>query len=218
MKKIIVIILCLMLASCPALAASPSTDEIQKPAGVDFKDYNIEDYTIQVPDNWTFDIYENNGIEYHRFFLHPITDRFGGFLYMYIFGFGYSIDLNILGDSAYDYYFLTLNATNIRRETITVFNKPAVIWRGNLLFDDGVTRPVCSFICIDNDLCFNLIYVNTNETYDTNMDFVRYVAHTFRRKTSDDNTNDNADVDENPGFKNAVDAFHDFVNGKKSSE
>lgn len=182
MKKFILLALVLAQMLLPsALAVKPtaipttSTPE----QTTDMKDFTVDGFTMSVPASWFYDSVDENGITFHRFTKIPLFSQWSGFLRIYTYGTGVAIDVDFLGESAYDSYFLNLG-TNTRKEQIEIAGKMGFLFSTNVDYGNNTVYPTYGVVLIYKDLLLSALYVDVTSDSDTNMAFVREIADSIR--------------------------------------
>lgn len=144
-------------------------------AEIETMEYEIDGFTMSVPAMWSSDTLEEDGITYHRFIRRPAKDFWAGFLRIYTYGLGYSVDDYWL-DSSYDGYLSGIPGTNIRRESIEIEGHPAYLFSAYVDYGNGIKYQTYGLVYIAKDLVLSVYYVDSSSSAESNMEFVRAIA------------------------------------------
>ena len=169
MKKLLVCVLALILIGCAALGDT-----------ADVTNFEVDGFSMSIPSGWTEDEVEDSGITYHRFFKTSYNDRWNGFLRIYTYGLGYSIDVDLLGDSAYDGYFFNLGGSNTRRESIEISGKLASLWTSYVNYGASGNHQTYGIVLLHGDLALCILYVDDSAESQDNLDYLREFAETIQ--------------------------------------
>lgn len=172
MKKLLVCVLVLVLLF--GLVACVLGDT------ADLTNFEVDGFSLSIPSGWTEDEVEDNGITYHRFFKTGFANRWNGFLRIYTYGFGYTINVGLLGDSAYDGYFLALGGSDVRRESITICGELASLWSANIDYGASGSHRTYGIILYHGDLALSVLYVDDSSTSQDNLEYLRAFSMSIR--------------------------------------
>ena len=172
MKRLIIALLALVLFVPTCLGESDSVPDLSKV-------YEVDGFSFSAPASWHYSEKDISGITYHYIVRSPVRDYWGGLIYYYTYGFGESTMIDILGHTAYDDFFSSLDATNIRREDIYIDGDPACIYSAYMTFDGSNSYTVGGVFYLKDYICFSAIYVDKHKSADENMAMIRALSQTL---------------------------------------